>query len=125
MADDDKAAVGTGSDPLYRSSERSSVKIPHTLADGYAKIKVTRVSATVTATAQPTTALTNRCFLQIQNMGSVAIEVVTETSDGWGDGWRIAPGGEWALPLSAGAVVKLVTETDTNNDVVLAEYAPY
>lgn len=124
MADNDRANVGTGSDPLYRSTDRSSVKVPHMLADGYASVLITRVTVTATAAALPATALTNRCRLDVLNVGTVGAEIVSGSGDVFGDGWPLdAVVGEKSFPVSAGGVLYGVVATGTS-EVVVIEYAP-
>lgn len=125
MADNVQGAPGTGSDPDFRTTDRSGVQIPHLLVDGYAKPKITKVTVTTTAAAAPTTPVTNRCRIDVQNRGTVPIQVLTEAGDtAWGNGWVIDVGGEKSFPCSAGGVLKLVTESASNTAVVLCEYAP-
>ncbi len=125
MADNVLGAPGEAGDPSFRTTERDGQQHPHLIEDGYAKPKITKVTVTTTAAAAPTTALANRCRMDIQNRGTVPIQVLTETGDtAWGNGWVIDVNGEKSFPVSAGGVLKLVTETVSNTAVVLCEYAP-
>lgn len=126
MADNDRAAVGTVSDPLYRSSDRSGVKVPHMLADGYAAVLITRVVLTgTTPIALPATPLPNRCRIDVLNVGAVECEIVSSSGAAFGDGWPLDQQvGEKSFPLAAGGLIYAVIASGSG-EVVVIEYAPY